>query len=436
MTPNRRRALGWLCGGAAALLLVAELLGDAGLSTPPHQVFLGGKISPFLACACVGPFPLLLSLGRLSRRGTRFGWALLGFALAVAGGAPFWLGAPLPERVALGLISRAFYGLGAIGLVGLVTFACTGRPEARGRAWETLGMALLLPAFVVLSDFFLPLTVLLHPRTQDASLYAFEKGLGWMPSVRLSAAFAHLPVLSALCEVVYLTLPLGFVALMVLSLRRTEAARLSPVVGFLVVGAAGYGLYHLFPVVGPQDFFGAAFPEHLEAVGVGLARAGVPVEPLAPRNCVPSLHTAWALIAFWYARPLRWGWRVMFGAALALTVLATLGLGFHYFGDVVVAVPFTLAVLTLCERREVRASPWGVRVLWTCVAATAGWLLWFRFGGPLTLRSPWIGWSLSALTVGLCGVGERRIARLRAGLPALPEEVSGAQPSIDGWTGS
>jgi hypothetical protein len=412
-----RRALGWLCLLTAALLAVAELLGLTGVSIAPHQVLWGGTTSPFLACALAGAFPLLLGLGRLPRRASLAGWALLLFGLAVAVGAPLrWVDTGKVNASVL-LVSKLLYVLGGLGLLGLLSYAFVGDAEARGRTREVLAAALLLPAFVVLSDFLLPLTTRFHPRTHDAFLYAFEQSLGLMPCVWLSQALPHLPVLAGLCRVVYMTLPLAFVALLVLMPRGPAAERLSPILGFVAVGAAGYVIYHLYPVVGPKDFFGAAFPDALPPVGAVLSRADQVVDTQALRNCVPSLHTAWALTAFWYARPLQRAWRVAFGAVLALTVLATLGLGYHYFGDVVVAVPFSLAVLTACERREVRASPLAVRTFWACVAAVVLWLLLFRFGARLSLLSPAIGWTLSGLTVALCVWGERRVAWLRQTQP-------------------
>lgn len=414
-----RRALGWLCFVTAGLLVVAELLGCAGIGNAPHLALTGDKTSPFLACALAGAFPLWLSLGRLSPKAGRAAWAVLLFALAVAIGTPLRLLDHDRLAAVLVLVSRTLSGFGVLGVAGLAVLSLGGDAAARGRAREALGTALLLPAFVVLSGFFLPITTILHPTTHDAFLFAFEEGLGWMPAVALSHAFAHLPALAAVCQAVYLALPLGFVALTVL-LPRASSQERSPVLGFLAVGAVGYALYHLFPVIGPQDFFGKAFPDHLPAVGEVLGRADVKVASLAPRNCVPSLHTAWALIAFWYARPLHRLWRAAFGAALLLTVLATLGLGYHYFGDVVVAFPFTLAVLAACERRAVRRSPKVLELIAACAAAVLAWLLFFRFGARLSLASPLIGWSLGALTVGLCLLGERRLAGVGAATPSAP----------------
>ena len=64
----------------------------------------------------------------------------------------------------------------------------------------------------------------------------------------------------------------------------------------------------------------------------------------APRNAMPSVHVAATLLVFWNSI----GWpkwaRAITAVFLLLTVLATLGFGEHYLVDLVVAVPFCLAV--------------------------------------------------------------------------------------------
>ena len=62
------------------------------------------------------------------------------------------------------------------------------------------------------------------------------------------------------------------------------------------------------------------------------------------RNCMPSLHLASALAVWWNSRLwARWG-RMLAGLFLCATIFATLALGEHYLVDLVVAVPFTMAL--------------------------------------------------------------------------------------------
>ena len=56
---------------------------------------------------------------------------------------------------------------------------------------------------------------------------------------------------------------------------------------FLVIAGAGFILYHWLPVVGPAAYFETAFPFPRTSTIYNTAR-----------NAMPSLHTAWVLMAF------------------------------------------------------------------------------------------------------------------------------------------
>lgn len=123
---------------------------------------------------------------------------------------------------------------------------------------------------------------------------------------------------------------------------------------FVLAGYVGYAGYVLVPVVGPEVYFDDYFSVDLDsgaplegaldlddasAHGVGFSgiadrlsfeRASASE---APRNCFPSLHTAWALIigvfAFRYARRLFY----LIVAPLGWMLIATIYLRYHYVVD-------------------------------------------------------------------------------------------------------
>src|SRR6185437_7874394 len=108
--------------------------------------------------------------------------------------------------------------------------------------------------------------------------------------------------------------------------------------------------------------------------------ADPPVAPDISRNCMPSLHTAWALALWWQARALGRRARIVTGFFLVFTLLATLGFGLHYAFDLVVAVPFTLTVRTACLPAPA-GEPWRRRrVVLSGAALTLGWLILLRIG--------------------------------------------------------
>ncbi len=107
----------------------------------------------------------------------------------------------------------------------------------------------------------------------------------------------------------------------------------------------------VFPVVGPILAFGSwgngyeladiwpnVVPPVPDSVGP------MPFDGITPRNCMPSLHTAWALSLFIHSRGgprwLRWGGTFW----LVGTLIATLGLGAHYGIDLVAGAALCLTV--------------------------------------------------------------------------------------------
>ncbi len=65
------------------------------------------------------------------------------------------------------------------------------------------------------------------------------------------------------------------------------------------------------------------------------------------RDCMPSLHLAWALLLWIYSG--RW-LRIPMLIFAVLTAAATVGLGEHYAIDLVAALPFTWAVCAVAQR--------------------------------------------------------------------------------------
>jgi hypothetical protein len=113
-------------------------------------------------------------------------------------------------------------------------------------------------------------------------------------------------------------------------------------VAFLLNLFAALPLYWLFPVSGPFYAF-ASFPNLPARVAPHLI-----VLTAAP-NGVPSVHMSTALLVFWFLRRWQLG-RVIGIVFLALTVLATLGGGENYLFDLLMAVPYTAAILWITAR--------------------------------------------------------------------------------------
>ncbi len=419
MSPAGYRAVRIL-RGMAVVAVVLEVVAATGICAAPHDV-LGALVlrgQTVLALGIAGAFVLYV-LGRRPRRELLLtaGVGLLGEGVFVA--ARLLADQP-PGAVTAGL------GCG-LGLSALVTLGRAAR-RGDGEARERLAAAAILPAFALLAPPCLALTTALHPRVRDAWPYLADAALGFQPSFLAGRLFEALPPLAPLCLAVYASLPLALAGLYGLQRRREQPAAVDPLTAFVAVAVAGFVLYQVFPVVGPVYLFGDAFPYAPPEAG---ALPPAPLRaPLVPRNCMPSLHTAWALVVYWLARPLGRPVRVAAAAFLGLTLLATLGLGYHYAVDLVAAAPFTLAVLAAVTTQRPATATARSRALHAGAALT---LLWLGLAGPgvgVLLLSPVLAWVLVAATLAAVVVLQRG---LHAASEGLPPRARPAAPPLARW---
>ena len=238
------------------------------------------------------------------------------------------------------LSGAASLGIGSFVGIGI----CWMREPRRLGAGRALAAAAMLLIFSITVPHFFRATVELAPRTYDGYLYAFECRWGTPISFLMGRLFAACPPLYAVAAVTYYLLPCVMAGFCALQIARSGETGPNVMIEFAIAAAAGWILYLQYPAVGPIFAFPADFPAALPAVRLDLAQP--PIE--APRNCMPSLHTAWALLILWSSRPFRLWVKLLAGTVLLLTLLATLGLGQHYFVDLVVALPFALAVRAVC----------------------------------------------------------------------------------------
>jgi membrane-associated phospholipid phosphatase len=193
-------------------------------------------------------------------------------------------------------------------------------------------VAVMFPVFSVLMCIPLRIVSALHPHTVDALLYRADLAMGLNP-VAIYQFVQRTTWLKILVDVLYFGLPLPVAIGQALERPRVmlRAMILASVIAACVC-------YNLVPAVGPA--FALADPmgnnlQWLSDPGVG------------PRNCFPSMHLGCALLLAWNLR----GRVLKFCAWIyaALTALATVGTGQHYFIDLIAAVPFCWAIQTVAE---------------------------------------------------------------------------------------
>ena len=250
------------------------------------------------------------------------------------------------------------------------------------------------PFFGFFASFFLNIGS--HGLTYDHFLYAFDGSLGFQPSFWAGRLVTATPLIGEFTRALYTALPIFLVIAYLIVERRGSAAARRLFVLLLLVGVCGAACYLVFPAVGAYWLFSKSFPLNPPALST-VSLAPALVKAAVARNCMPSLHTAWALVAFWAAGKCGWLWRWTLRALLLIMLLQTLA--YHYLADMIVAVPFTLALYAITQG----GIPWSAierRAAAGFGIATVGlWLVALRWGTGLFLSSPMIPWCAALVTV-------------------------------------
>ena len=248
------------------------------------------------------------------------------------------------------------------GLTVVVLWRWTG--EQRSNALRAIAFAILLILATKVGDAWLRITAIARPTVWDQYALLADHALAqpsWLLGRLVDAAG---PVFSGVLHWVYIELPAAAMVVAVYQLRhvtRSGWPRHFMMRSFLALGLVGPVIYILFPIVGPAYAFSAAgqgfqlgdFWSHA-LPPVDLSPGAFAFDDQTARNCMPSMHTAWATAVFVHSRSgprwLRWG-----GAFwLAGTLAATLGFGYHYGVDLIAG-----AVLCLTVESALREPQWG-----------------------------------------------------------------------------
>ncbi|MDC0772382.1 DUF5933 domain-containing protein [Streptomyces sp. HD] len=315
------------------------------------------------------------------------------------------------------------FGNGALWVVlGCAVMAVTRRTgRERVLLLKGVGMALLLVAGRKTGDAWLLITAKTRPMVLDQYVATADHALG-MPSwlvgrlVRASGTVgAHV------LDYVYVQLAVFAVIISLYQLRNVATERRFPshhlVRTFLMIGLLGPGIYMLFPVVGPIFAYGPdgaqwatadIWPETAPQL---MAPQYMPFDEITPRNCMPSLHTAWATAIFIHSRK---GPRIVRFAGtfwLMATLGATLGFGYHYGVDLVAGVVF---VVTVEAAMRTHAHGWdhkGTKLVAYGATIFAALLLSYRFLPLEMAKYPWVSGPLLVLAMASVIVAYMRTAK-------------------------
>lgn len=239
-------------------------------------------------------------------------------------------------------------------LTGLAVVALRNfRGVERDNALRGIAFGALLVLATKVGDAWLSITAALRPAVLDEYALMADHALGQPSWLMGQVVEAGGPLLTAVLHWVYIELPVAAMIVALYQLRNVRTGvwpRHFLIRTFLVLGLVGPAIYVLFPIVGPEFAFGSSgrgfqlgdyWPDALPPVVTPEAFA---FDGSTPRNCMPSMHTAWALAVFIHSRGgprwLRWGGTFW----LVCTVAATLGFGYHYGVDLVAGAVLCLTI--------------------------------------------------------------------------------------------
>jgi PAP2 superfamily len=363
-------------------------------------VWAGARLSdfnePYLPFAIAGVSAFLLR-AKLSRWEV-YAWLLISALLVKVihlPSIPFWI-----LRVAA---SVALLGFGAAVILGLR--AIWSEREDRESAVALLAPALILIVFIFGCARMLSLISGVSPQTDDAWLYAFDGSLGFQPSFSVGKIMYDSIFLTRASMLTYLALPF-FMALVCAWRISRDTRRISwyMLTVILLAGVGGWLLYNVVPGTGPIYAFGRDFPwkalPYRDLPRFVLGKMTIPTT--IPRNAMPSLHVAWAVLLVSNSRKFPALLRSAILVFLIFTVFATLGSGQHYLVDLVGSLPLALSVQAAAFLVFPKECGAGKSRLVTAALAglvlTLAWLGVVRFGVELALKTPIIPWTLLLLT--------------------------------------
>ncbi|MCC3776002.1 phosphatase PAP2 family protein [Streptomyces sp. UNOB3_S3] len=339
-----------------------------------------------------------------------------------------------------------YFGNGALWvMLGCAVIAVTRRTgRERVLLLKGVGLGLLLVAGRKTGDTWLLITSKTRPTVLDPYVATADHALGnpsWVAGRILEASG---PVVTHTLDLVYAQLAVAAVAVALYQLRNVATERRFPshhlVRTFLVIGLLGPGIYMIFPVVGPIFAYGPGtsgtggvqwavadlWPHTPPAIGIPHP---VPYDGITPRNCMPSLHTAWATAIFIHSRK---GPRFLRYAGtfwLVATLSATLGFGYHYGADLIAGVVFTLTIETALRALDRGWDRSATRLVAHGAAVFTALLLSYRYLPVEMAEHPWVAGPLLLLAMATVIYGYVRTTR-RWEPKAAPLRLPERQPEL------
>ncbi|MEU9270821.1 phosphatase PAP2 family protein [Streptomyces sp. NPDC048251] len=326
--------------------------------------------------------------------------------------------------------------------------------QERALLLKGVGLGLLLVAGRKTGDIWLIITSKTRPMVLDQYVATADHALGepsWLAGRIITATGS---IGFNFLDIVYGQLAVAAVVVALYQLRNVAVERRFPghhlVRTFLMIGLLGPAIYMIFPVVGPVFAYGTG-AEHWASVSLWAHTPPseqwavadlwpvtpspiadprhMPFDEITPRNCMPSLHTAWATTIFIHSRK---GPRFLRFAGtfwLVATLAATLGFGYHYGVDLIAGVVFALTIeagLRSLDRGWDRA---GIQLVAYGTTVFVALLVSYRYLPLQMAEHPWVSGPLLLLAMTSVIYGYARTTALWETKTA-PARQSEPQPEL------
>jgi hypothetical protein len=273
----------------------------------------------------------------------------------------------------------------------------------------TISVCLFLPLTFFIAIFFLYITVFDHEIT-DPLLHTVDSTLGFHPSFLSAQLFLSSNIfIQTIIRIIYASLAFAWGIAYILRIKKTQVFPTALMTELLTAGIIGMLLYNIIPAYGPKNFFGTYWPWHPnQALLLPLKSIYIGVDP---RNCMPSLHTVWALCI--WRQMQNCGRKVKFFSTLWLLLLlfSTMALGEHYLIDVVVGIAFATFIRGLCASDIALSTPSRLYAIAVGAALCFMWYILILYKLSFLEFSIYISWSLFLSTIFLARWFEWRLSR-------------------------
>jgi len=207
--------------------------------------------------------------------------------------------------------------------------------------WFIIAAALAIPANIA-AEAVTKWISILRPLKYDLYIFHIDGLLGFQPSFSIGRLTSSHLWLEMLASFGYGALSLAMLAVFAAYLwRRPQAQAIALFKTFALNLCASLPIYLLIPVSGPQFAF-QQFPTVIPHV------VAHPIFLSTPPNGIPSVHFSTALLIAWYARHWLLG-RLLGIVYVVIMGIATLGSGQHYLVDLLLAIPYAIAVYRVCN---------------------------------------------------------------------------------------